>query len=174
MDAVGTTTREFLLPFLFHLSDASQQAGKADERGINFLLSFISGMKPRDQAEAMLAAQMGAVHLAAMKLARRLGQIDTIPQQDSAGRLFVQLTRTYAAQMESFKRYRSGGEQKVTVQHVHVNKGGQAIVGDVTHEVSDGQSLNPNGVSPEPVSKSTERPMRQKRRGRRSEPQRPH
>jgi hypothetical protein len=30
------------------------------------------------------------------------------------------------------KRYRTGGEQKVTVQHVSVNEGGPAIVGNVT------------------------------------------
>jgi hypothetical protein len=34
--------------------------------------------------------------------------------------------------METLKRYRTGGEQKVTVQHVTVNDGGQAIVGTVT------------------------------------------
>lgn len=33
--------------------------------------------------------------------------------------------------MEALKRYRSGGEQKVTVQHVNVAEGGQAIVGNV-------------------------------------------
>ena len=35
-------------------------------------------------------------------------------------------------QMETLKRYRTGGEQKVTVQHVSVSEGGQAIVGNVT------------------------------------------
>jgi hypothetical protein len=34
--------------------------------------------------------------------------------------------------MEALKRYRTGGEQKVTVQHVSVSEGGQAIVGNVT------------------------------------------
>lgn len=34
--------------------------------------------------------------------------------------------------MEALKRYRTGGEQKVTVQHVTVSEGGQAIVGNVT------------------------------------------
>ena len=34
--------------------------------------------------------------------------------------------------MEALRRYRSGGEQNVTVQHVSVNDGGQAIVGNVT------------------------------------------
>jgi hypothetical protein len=41
------------------------------------------------------------------------------------------LARTFAAQAEALKRYRSGGEQKMTVQHVHVADGGQAIVGNV-------------------------------------------
>jgi hypothetical protein len=30
------------------------------------------------------------------------------------------------------KRYRTGGQQKVTVEHVTVNQGGQALVGSVT------------------------------------------
>ena len=33
--------------------------------------------------------------------------------------------------MEALKRYRTGGQQKVTVEHVTVNAGGQAIVGTV-------------------------------------------
>jgi hypothetical protein len=41
------------------------------------------------------------------------------------------LARTFAAQAEALKRYRSGGEQKMTVQHVHVADGGQAVVGNV-------------------------------------------
>jgi hypothetical protein len=34
-------------------------------------------------------------------------------------------------QLEALKRYRTGGEQRVTVQHVTVNDGGRAIVGNV-------------------------------------------
>src|SRR5947199_3678318 len=33
--------------------------------------------------------------------------------------------------MSTLKEYRSKGEQKMTVQHVHVAEGGQAIVGNV-------------------------------------------
>jgi hypothetical protein len=40
--------------------------------------------------------------------------------------------RTYTAQMEALSRYRGKtSEQKVTVEHVHVHQGGQAIVGHV-------------------------------------------
>ena len=39
--------------------------------------------------------------------------------------------------MEALKRYRTGGEQKVTVQHVTVSEGGNAIVGNVTQAASE-------------------------------------
>ena len=39
--------------------------------------------------------------------------------------------------MEALKRYRTGGEQKVTVQHVTVNEGGQAVIGNVPGLSSD-------------------------------------
>ena len=76
------------------------------------MLAVIKGIEPRDQVEAMLAAQMAAVHMASMKLARRLSHTETIPQQDSASNAFNKLTRTFATQMEALKRYRSGGEQR--------------------------------------------------------------
>jgi hypothetical protein len=75
---------------------------------------------------------MAAIHLATMTFARRLAHVETIPQQDSAERALNKLARTFAAQVEALKRYRRGGEQKITVQHVNVTKGGQAIVGNVT------------------------------------------
>ncbi len=84
---------------------------------------------------------MAAVHVAAMKLAQRLAQSDNVALQDSAERAFNKLTRTFTTQLVAFKRYRTGGEQKVTVQHVSVSDGGQAIVGNVTqnsrHQVPD-------------------------------------
>ena len=96
----------------------------------------------------MLAAQMAAVHNATMTFARRLNHVDNIPQQDSAERAFNKLARTFAAQVEALKRYRTGGEQKVTVQHVTVNEGGQAVVGNVSAAPGGGRrSRNPETTS---------------------------
>ncbi len=95
------------------------------------MFSVIRGIEPKDQIEIMLAAQMAAVHMAMMTMSQRLAHVDTLPKQDSAERAFNKLARTYALQMEALKRYRTGGQQKVTVEHVTVNKGGQAIVGNV-------------------------------------------
>jgi len=41
------------------------------------------------------------------------------------------LSRTYAVLVDALNRHRGKGQQKVTVEHVHVHSGGQAIVGTV-------------------------------------------
>jgi hypothetical protein len=103
---------------------ARQTLRQSDNVGIRF--GQASG--PRT---CRFAAQMAAVHIATMTFARRLAHVETIPQQDSASNAFNKLTRTFAAQMSALKDYRSRGEQRMTVQHVHVAEGGQAIVGNV-------------------------------------------
>lgn len=83
--------------------------------------------------------QLGAVHMATMTMARRLAHVETLPQQDGAERALNKLARTFAAQMEALKRYRSKGEQKVIVKHVTVNEGGQAVVGQVSSGRGEGR-----------------------------------
>ena len=102
---------------------------------VDFLLSAVKGLEPRDQVEAMHAAQMATVHLAMMRMAARFMAAETPQARESAERSLNRLARTFAAQTEALKRYRTGGEQKVTVQHQHVtvNEGGQAVVGNVSH-----------------------------------------
>jgi hypothetical protein len=133
MEALGTTEPDFVDGLLAQLANAATKGRVVDERGLNFMLAVVKGIEPRDQVEAMLAAQMATVHNATMTFARRLAHVDNIPQQDSAERAFNKLARTFATQTEALKRYRSGGEQTVRVEHVTVNEGGQAIVGNVTH-----------------------------------------
>jgi len=129
MDAIGTTSGAFLDGLLSQIANAASKGVEAEASAINFMLAIIKGIEPKDQVEAMLAAQMAAVHNATMTFARRLNHVDNIPQQDSASNAFNKLARTFAAQMEALRRYRNGGEQRVTVQHVTVNDGGRAIVG---------------------------------------------
>ena len=132
MEALGSADSDFLAGLLRQLGNAAGKGGVVDEQNVNFMLSVVKGVEPRDQVEAMLAAQMAAVHMATMTFARRLNHVENIAQQDSAERAFNKLARTFAAQMEALKRYRTGGQQKVTVEHVTINEGGQAVVGHVT------------------------------------------
>jgi hypothetical protein len=87
---------------------------------------------------------MVACHNAAMDCCRRA----MIPEQTSEGRKMnlnfaTKLTRTYALHMEALDKHRGKGQQKVTVEHVHVHKGGQAIVGTVNHPETGGVVTNP-------------------------------
>ena len=132
-EAFATTDVSFVVGLITQLADAGTRRGKVGERELNFMLAVVKGAKPKDQMEAMLAAQMAAVHMATMALARRFANVDNIAKQDSAERAFNKLARTFAAQVEALKRYRSRGDQTVRVEHVTVNEGGQAIVGNVSH-----------------------------------------
>jgi hypothetical protein len=133
MEAIGTADYDFFFGLLQQLSNSSSRGGKVDERLLNFMLSVVKGIKPRDQIEIMLAAQMAAIHEAIMTFTKRLAHVETIAQQDSAERALNKLARTFSTQMEALQRYRTDGEQKVLVQQVSVSEGGQAIVGNVTH-----------------------------------------
>ena len=131
MADMGTTDPDFHKGLVGQIACLGSNRRKVDSENSNFVMSVVRSVKPRDELEAMLATQMGAIHAATMMMARRLNHVETIPQQDAAERALNKLARTFATQIEALKRYRTGGQQKVTVEHVTVNAGGQAIVGMV-------------------------------------------
>jgi hypothetical protein len=55
--------------------------------------------------------------------------------------------------MQALKRYRTGGEQKVTVQHVSINDNAQAVIGNVV----PGSSGNARGTARAPLAVSDAR-----------------
>ncbi len=131
MADMGTADIDFHRGLLKQIACLGSHKASVDSGASNFLLAVVRSVAPRDGLEAMLATQMGAIHAATMMMARRLNHVDTIAQQDAAERALNKLARTFATQMEALKRYRTSGQQKVTVEHVTVNAGGQAIVGAV-------------------------------------------
>lgn len=78
MNALGTTDSDFLTGLLNQLRRAASLGQKVDERRLNFMLSVIKGVEPKDQLETMLAAQMAAVHTLTMTFAHRLANPDNI------------------------------------------------------------------------------------------------
>lgn len=134
MADLGTADRDFHASLIGQIARLGAHGRGIDSANSNFVFAVARSIQPRDELEALLATQMGAIHAASMMMARKLNMVTTIPQQDSAERTLNKLARTFAMQMEALKRYRTGGQQKVTVEHVTVNAGGQAIVGAVETE----------------------------------------
>jgi hypothetical protein len=101
-------------------------------RQLSATAAALVGINPKDELEGMMAAQLLAAHNAAMECYRRA----MIPGQTFEGRRenlnqANKLSRTYTTVLEALNRHRGKGQQKVTVEHVHVHSGGQAVVGVV-------------------------------------------
>jgi hypothetical protein len=148
--ALGTTDSKFAGTVFQQLVHISRTGGNLTADELNGTLSLVRGLAPADPTEALLAAQMVAVHKATMQAAARLLDANTPAAQDSASTMLNKLARTFAMQIEALKRYRLKGEQTIKVQHVTVNDGGQAIVGDVQH--TTGALLNNERQSHEQLS----------------------
>jgi hypothetical protein len=131
----------------------------------------------------MMAAQLIAAHNAAMECYRRA----MIGEQSFEGRRenlaqANKLSRTYATLLEALNRHRGKGQQKVTVEHIHVHSGGQAVVGvvgnpgggdprkseDQPHALGyePGTTMRSSDAErePVPVSGDAERPLQDARR----------
>jgi hypothetical protein len=130
-NAFGTASSPFVEASLRQLVAAARLPGSGiSEMAVNAALAFIEGAKPREEVECALVIQMACTHSAAMAVLGRLGH-DTDRNMLAKASAAARLLRAYAFQVETLRRLRNGGSQLVRVEHVHVNEGGQAIIGTV-------------------------------------------
>lgn len=132
-DALGTASDAFVDMTLQQLQyTARLPGGGPSETAINAAVAMIAAAAPTNEIEAALAAQMAVTHIVAMSVMSRIGgahgSSNRLPALASAS---AKLLRAYFGQVETFRRLRSGGDQNIRVEHVHVHQGGQAIVGAV-------------------------------------------
>lgn len=121
---------QLLVSHLAALSTSGKDAAR-EQKVLNGNLGLVQSIAPQDAIEAMLAMQMVAIHGATLQLACEIRNSTSVDRREQLERSMNRCARTFTAQVEGLKRYRSKGEQKVTVEHVTVNEGGQAIVGAV-------------------------------------------
>jgi hypothetical protein len=127
----GTTDADFLETLTSSVAAATPGQG-SNIQAVNAGLAALAGIQPQDELEAMLAAQMTAVHNMAMEMSKRA----LLPEQTVEGASenvsrASRLMRTFCAQVEALQRYRNAGQSTVTVQHVSIGEGGQAVIGHV-------------------------------------------
>ena len=99
---------------------------------MNAAIALIAAATPKDEIEAALAVEMAAAHAAAMSIIGRLDSgLGTERRIVAFATAAARLMRTVTMQAEVLRRLRQGGHQYVRVEHVHVNDGGQAVIGNV-------------------------------------------
>ena len=119
-------------------------------------------IKAENSFEKMLAHQLALTHEMVMKLGNAaMGEVEKIQHPTTHGNGLRQgdtielqrITNSVARLQASFQqgmltmhKLRTGGNQTVTVQHVNVGAGGQAVIGNVTGGKLEGQGAK-NGSS---------------------------
>lgn len=90
-----------------------------DREAMEQALSILCALQPRDEAQAAMAAQAVALHLAAMKVSAHMGGQGFLhPQSASA---LAGLTKAYQAAVRSLQQLQNGGKAKRQTIEVRKN-----------------------------------------------------
>lgn len=153
-EAFGTRSRAVLETFMQQLKalcgqshwDEEAKRWRIDEHEFSALLAIINAAKPRNEIEAMLVAQMAAIHLLQMKVtARAIKYDDDTRTAETAAKLAKAFALQFQTLREAKGRRRTVRQQiKVSRethhhQHVHVHRG---------EGVSDAQAHEPRPGEP--------------------------
>jgi len=132
--ALGNPDPQLVHALVLHAAQGSFHTKADQEIMVQAATHALAAFQPDDIAVAMLSAQMVAIHFQAMNLLKKAATSSMVDTQKSYLNMSAKLLRVYVTQTETLRRYRQKGQQKMTVEHVHVHEGGQAIVGNVTNE----------------------------------------
>jgi hypothetical protein len=132
-DTFGVKSSRSAMVIVQQLANFSSRAdGVPNVLKINEAMSMVAEFEPQDSAEIMLVTQMFAVQEMMMDCSMRTGLKD----QTFEGRQInlngaIKLTRAFTGLVDTLNKHRGKGQQKMTVEHVTVNEGGQAVVGNI-------------------------------------------
>jgi len=131
-EATGTTNHELSVALLNQAIYTKSKWHEDKVIASNEILTAMHDIRPQDIMEGMLGVQMVGVHNLAMECMKRVVIENQHPEAiHRYAKLANQFCRTYTAQLDALNKHRGKGQQKVTVEHVHVNEGGQAVVGNI-------------------------------------------
>lgn len=129
--ATGSSSEEWAQQLLCQITASSfTMDEKFDHATLaNAYLQALISLKPQDEIEGMLCARLLMLHNQYMSYMNRT----TNPGQTTQGidtniNRSTKLMRLYNETLDALNKYRRKGEQKVTVQHVNINSGAQAVV----------------------------------------------
>jgi len=134
----GTTDQNALDLFINQILQIAGHDRKNLAEALNQTMPLLLAIRPENEVETMLAAQMIGIHTMSMTMMRRaMSSRQTDEGVNSNVNRVTKLSRTFISLLDALNKHRGKGKQKITVEHVTVNEGGQAIVGTVEHRGRD-------------------------------------
>ena len=136
----GTTDIDALDLFAGQIQNVSGSGLSIEKqaKALNQAMPLLLAVRPENEVEAMLAAQMVGIHTMTMSMMNRAMRSDqTVEGVTTNVNRVTKLSRTFIGLLEALNKHRGKGKQKITVEHVTVNEGGQAVVGNVEYGGKD-------------------------------------
>lgn len=126
--ATGTASEEFGRLLLSQTISAFSKSSSDLICNTQAVHEALLAMAPADEHEGVLCSRLLVLHNHSMDYMQRSISSNHEATIDFNINRVTKLTRLYNETLDMLLKYRRKGEQKVTVQHVNVNNGGQAIV----------------------------------------------
>lgn len=133
LETTGTEDIDFFETLLTQVGNINSDMQEDPVRLANFASSYLHGLRPRDQLEGILFAQMAGNHNLIMEYMRRaIRREQTLEAAEEYTNRASKLMNLFLRQIDTLQKYRGKStQQKVIVEHVHVEEGGKAIVGNI-------------------------------------------
>ena len=132
MKTLASGSPEFVNYVVTQLAQTLNKAGALSVENINAGLSFIAGIGPKNEAEAILAMQMFVTNDAALRAVKVMHSTDYSDTRLAFGNMTAKLMRTFTMQAEAMAKLQRGGVQRV--EHYYIdNRGGQAVIADTVN-----------------------------------------
>lgn len=136
IEALGTSELDVMWHFLNQIAGSVPEAVPPADR-LNQTLPLLHGLRPRDALDTMLLIQMLGIYNAIMECLRQAWHPKQVFQGMEAYLGHAgKLAKIFLSQLEAYRGKET--KQQMVVKHVHVNQGGQAILGTVRHQGEGG------------------------------------
>ena len=111
-------------------SQANDDPTASFDSAFNKSITLIAASDPKNQLELMLATQLAMTHITLGKSAQLLDQnYKEVKTINSLGNLYTKLSRLGIDQINTLERIKGKGQQKIIVEKVNIEAGGQAAIG---------------------------------------------
>jgi hypothetical protein len=132
--ATGATSQQVGLGILTKACEAitiKSESLEESVRHLNTIANAMHALRPRDEIEGQLISQLVVLHEQCMSWLGRAIRTERVDFANTYLNGASKLLARHHETLEALLKYRRGGEQRVHVEHVHVNDGGKAVVGHI-------------------------------------------
>lgn len=130
--AITNHTDDLTVKMMIDLATSMPSQTLKIPSALKAVLNGANHTNPADPVEALLLTQMLTCHEHALDMLRKSTKASFGEAAQTWLKLANSLMATYTKQLEVLARYQRGATQKVIVEHVTVEAGGQAAIGNIS------------------------------------------